>query len=178
MICWSPFPSAVFSSSQGVSLLWRLSRYLLLLLLSHLSRVLLLVTLWTLAHQAPLPMGSPRQEQSSELPFPSPGDLSDPGIKLASPALAGEFYTTKPPGKSQLGLFLFYSCHVVDMNLQLQILMVSKCQFLALVVQWLKLCATNSGCLGSTPGQETRFHILQLRVCMLQLKILSATTET
>ena len=33
------------------------------------------------------------------------------------------------------------------MNLQLQILMVSKCQFLALVVQWLKLCATNSGCL-------------------------------
>ena len=64
------------------------------------------------------------------------------------------------------------------MNLQLQILMVSQSQFLALVVQWLKLCAPNSGCLGSIPGQETRFHILQLRVLMLQLKILSATAKT
>ena len=91
-------------------------------------------------------------------------------------ALGGEFFTTKPPGKSQLGLF--YSCHVVDMNLQLQILMVSQSQFLALVVQWLKLCAPSSGCLGSIPGRETRFHILQLRVLMLQLKILSATAET
>ena len=146
--------------------------------MSHSSRVLLFVTLWTLAHQAPLSLGSPRQEQWSELPFPSPGDLSDPRIKPAFPALAGEFFTTKPPGKSQLGLFLFYSYHVVDMNLQLQILTVGKCQFLALVVQWLKLCATNSGCLGSTPGQETRFHILQLRVRMLRLKILSAITKT
>ena len=62
-----------------------------------LSHVLLLVTPWTVAHQAPLPMGFPRQEYSSELPFPSPGDLPDPGIKpesLASPALAGGFFTT------------------------------------------------------------------------------------
>ena len=110
------------------------------------------------------------------MPFPAPGALSDPGITLASPALAGEFFTTKPPGKSQLGLF--YSCHVVDMNLQLQILMVSKCQFLAPMVQWLKLCAPNSGCLGSIPGRETRFHVLQLRARMLQLQVLSATTRT
>ena len=40
-----------------------------------------------------------RQEHWSGLPFPTPGNLPDPGIKLVSPALAGEFFTTKPPGK-------------------------------------------------------------------------------
>ena len=40
----------------------------------------------TLAHQAPLSMGFPRQEYCSGLPFPSPGDFSDPGIELESPA--------------------------------------------------------------------------------------------
>ena len=42
---------------------------------------------WTAAHQAPLSMGFPRQEYWSGLPFPSPGDLPDPGIKPGSPAL-------------------------------------------------------------------------------------------
>ena len=47
-------------------------------------------------------MGFPRQEYWSELPFPSPGDLADPGIKPmspASPALAAGFFTAEPPGK-------------------------------------------------------------------------------
>ena len=44
-------------------------------------------------------MGFPRQEYWSKLPFPSPGDLSDPGIEPASPALTGGFFTTEPPGK-------------------------------------------------------------------------------
>ena len=48
-------------------------------------------TPWTVAHQAPLTMGF--------LPFPSPGDLLDPGIKHTSPALAGRFLTTELPGK-------------------------------------------------------------------------------
>ena len=39
-------------------------------------------TPWTVAHQAPLPMGFPRQEYWSGLPFPSPGDLPHPGIEL------------------------------------------------------------------------------------------------
>ena len=55
-----------------------------------------------LACQAPLPMGFPSQEYWSGLPFPSPGDLPDPEIKPASPALAGGFFfffTTKPHGK-------------------------------------------------------------------------------
>ena len=56
-------------------------------------------TPWTVAHQAPLSMGCSRQEYWSGLPFPSPGDLPDPGIEHASPALAGGFFTTEPPGK-------------------------------------------------------------------------------
>jgi len=57
------------------------------------------VTLWTVAHQAPLSMEFSRQEYWSELSFPSPGDLSNPGIEGMSPALAGRFLTTEPPGK-------------------------------------------------------------------------------
>ena len=57
-------------------------------------------TPWTVAHQAPLFMALPRREYWSGLPFPSPRNLPDPGIKSAFPALAGGFFlTTKPPGK-------------------------------------------------------------------------------
>ena len=66
-----------------------------------------LVTPWTVACQAPLYMEFSRQEYWSELPFPLPGDLPDPGIKPkspAAPALAGGFFTTKPPGKAVHGL--------------------------------------------------------------------------
>ena len=51
-----------------------------------LSRVRLFVTLWIVAHQAPPPMGVSRQEYWSGLPFPSPGELPDPGIEPTSPA--------------------------------------------------------------------------------------------
>ena len=62
-------------------------------------------SLWPLdqAHQAPLPMEFSWQEYWSELHFPSPRDLPDPGIKpesLASPAWAGRFFITEPMGKS------------------------------------------------------------------------------
>ena len=60
--------------------------------MKSLSRVRLLATPWTAAYQAPLSMGFPRQEYWSVLPFPSPGNLLDPGIEatsLVSPALAG-----------------------------------------------------------------------------------------
>ena len=58
-----------------------------------------LVTPWTVAHQAPLFMGFPSQEHWSGLPFLSPGDLPQPGIELMSPALAGRFFTSEPPGE-------------------------------------------------------------------------------
>ena len=66
-------------------------------MLSHISCVQLFVTLWTLACQAPLSVGFPRQEFWSGMPFPHPGDLPNPGIKPVSPmspALAGGFFIT------------------------------------------------------------------------------------
>ena len=53
----------------------------------------------TVAHQTPLSMGFPRQKHWSGQPIPFPGDLPEPGIKPASPALAGGFFTTELPGK-------------------------------------------------------------------------------
>ena len=56
----------------------------------------------SVAHQAPLSMGFSWQENWSGLPFPSSGDLSHPEIEpasLVSPALAGRFFTTGPPGE-------------------------------------------------------------------------------
>ena len=64
-----------------------------------LSRVRLFATPWTVAHQAPLSMGFSRQEYWSGLPFPSPGDLPDPGIEPRSPALQADTLTSEPPGK-------------------------------------------------------------------------------
>ena len=64
-----------------------------------LSRVQLFVIPWTVAHQAPLSLEFSRQEYSSGLPFPSPGDLLGPGIEPVSPEspeLAGRFFTTEP----------------------------------------------------------------------------------
>ena len=56
---------------------------------------------WTVAHQATLPMEFSRQEYWSELPFPTPGDLPNPGIKCMSPALAAGFFTSSATWKTQ-----------------------------------------------------------------------------
>ena len=69
--------------------------------LSHFSHVQLFETLWIVTWQTPLSMGFSRQEYWGGLPFPSPGDLPNPEIKPTSPALAGGFFTTEPPGKHQ-----------------------------------------------------------------------------
>ena len=66
-------------------------------MLSHFNRVLLFVTLWTIACQAPLSMGFSRQEYWSGLPCPPPENLPDPEMEtllLISPALADGFFTT------------------------------------------------------------------------------------
>ena len=76
--------------------------------------VQLFVIPWTVTRQAPLSMGFFRQEYWSGLPFPTPGDLPDPGIEhasLASPALAGGFFTSVPPGK--LKNLYSYSCSLL-----------------------------------------------------------------
>ena len=60
---------------------------------------LTLVTLWTIAHQAPLSVEFPHQEYWSGLPLHPPGDLPDPEMESMSPALADGFFTIKPQGK-------------------------------------------------------------------------------
>ena len=62
------------------------------------------VTPWTVALQAPLSMEFSRQEDWRGLPFPSPGDSPNPGIKPRSPALAGRFLTTESPGKPSMSI--------------------------------------------------------------------------
>ena len=57
-----------------------------------------LATPWTIVHQAPPSMGFSRQEYWSGLPFPSPGDLPNPGIEPRSPALQADALTSEPPG--------------------------------------------------------------------------------
>ena len=64
-----------------------------------LSRVRLFATPWTIAYQAPPSMGFSRQECWSGLPFPSPGDLPDPGNEPRSPALQADALPSEPSGK-------------------------------------------------------------------------------
>ena len=61
-----------------------------------LSRVGLFATTWTVAYEAFPSMGFSRQEYWSGLPFPSPGDLPDPGIEPGSPALEADALTFEP----------------------------------------------------------------------------------
>ena len=63
----------------------------------------------TVAHQAPLSMGFPRQEYWSGLLFPSPGDLPNPGTEPVFPALAGGFFTTSVTWEAQMNEYVLYS---------------------------------------------------------------------
>ena len=67
-----------------------------------LSCVQLFATPWTVAYQAPLSMGFSRQECWSGLPFPSPGDLPNPGIEPGSPTLQADALPSEPPGKQRI----------------------------------------------------------------------------
>ena len=64
-----------------------------------LNHVRLFATPWTVTYQVPLSMEFSRQKYQSGLPFPSPGDLPDPGIKPGSPALRADALPSEPPGK-------------------------------------------------------------------------------
>ena len=85
----SPGMSKTWLPQSGLSILAEMGRSTtsLTLTLKSLSHVQLFVTPWTGAYQAPLSMEFSRQEYWSGLPFPSPGDLPNPGIKPGSPAL-------------------------------------------------------------------------------------------
>ena len=68
-------------------------------MLSCFTCVQLFATPWTVVHQAPLSMGFSRQEHWCGLPFPSPEDLPNPGIKPRSPALQEDYLLFETPGK-------------------------------------------------------------------------------
>ena len=69
-----------------------------------LSRVRLFATPWTVAHEAPPSMEFSSQEYWSGFPFPSPGDLLDPGIEPRSPTLQAEALPSEPPGATKESL--------------------------------------------------------------------------
>ena len=87
----------------------------------QLSRVRLFATLWTVAHQAPSSMGFSRQEYWSGLPFPSPGDLPDPGIEPGSPTLQADALITEPPGKlKDIQIYLYRHTWMFKSSTQIQ----------------------------------------------------------
>ena len=89
-----------------------------------LSRVRLFGTLWTVAHQAPPSMGFSRQEYWSGLPFPSPEDLPDPGIKSRSPKLQAGALTSEPPGKPYTNMSTcMYTCIFLHTHIHTYIFM-------------------------------------------------------
>ena len=87
------------TGSQRVSHDWATFTFMCVL-----SCVRLFATLRTVAHQAPQSMGFSRQEYWSGLPFPSPGELPDPGIEPMSPALQADPLTSEPPGQCYMGI--------------------------------------------------------------------------
>ena len=73
--------------------------------MKSLSRVRLFATPWTVAYRAPLPMGFSRQEYRSRFPFPSPGELPDPGIEPVCPALQADTLPSEPQGKQKRPIY-------------------------------------------------------------------------
>ena len=101
-------PGSGFQASSGYSPIGHLSGCLLLSKEKSLSCVRLFVTPRTIAHQAPTSMGFSRQEYWSGVPFPSAGDLRDPGIEPRSPALQADTLPSKPPGKLLSKTMIFF----------------------------------------------------------------------
>ena len=76
--------------------------------MNSLNRVRLFVTPWTVAYQALRFMGYSREEYWSGLPFPSPGDLPDPGIEPGSPALQADTLPSELSGKPHEIIYIYY----------------------------------------------------------------------
>ena len=116
---------------------------------SHFRRDRLFMTLWTVAHQAPLSMGFSRQEYWSGLPCPPPGDLADPG---SNPCLCLLHGGTEPPGKSFLSLDLPLLCILCQCNHMHGILWLVSFTYNVLKVScWMKYQCFILLCLNNTP---------------------------
>ena len=102
MVCWNPQRrSTVDNGTLTVCPLkvFTVSPLKVKVKVKLLSHVWLFATPWTVAYQAPPSMGFSRQKYRSGLPFPSSGDLPNPGIKPGSPALQTDALPSEPPGK-------------------------------------------------------------------------------
>ena len=121
----------------------------------------LFATPWTVAYQASPSMGFSRQEYWSGLPFPSPGDLPDPGIEPGSPTLEADALTSKPPGTidtcllelNQFAVHLKLTHHCQSTILQYKINIFKKGNFPGGPV--VKNPPANAGDLSSIPGQPS-----------------------
>ena len=134
----------LFMLRQSWSLCWRNTHpipevtYTHVCMLGCFSCVWLFVTLWTVAHQAPLSMGLSMQEYWSELPFPSPGDLPDPGIELTSLALQADSLWLSHQGSPEVMeanaiLRLVLPCHLPRIaSLTILKILLNHC--------WFKMC--------------------------------------
>ena len=97
------YPSAI---SQDIGLTPSVITLKVKVKVKSLSHIRLFATPCNVAYQAPLSMGFSRPEYWSGLPFPSPGDLPNPGIEPGSPALQADTLPSEPPGKSVITLKL------------------------------------------------------------------------
>ena len=112
------------------------------------SHVWLFVTPWTVTYQAPLSMGFSRQEYWSGLPFPSPGNLSNPGIELMSSCIVGRrFYCLRHQGSQYICTYW--------------LLAIGKNEILPLLTIWMKLQGIM---LNEMSDRETQIHKLYLYV--------------
>ena len=126
------------------------------------------MTPWIVAHQAPLSMGFPRQEYWSGLPFPSPGDFPDLGIKPRSPALQADSLPTERLN--------FYE-YLVLRNIDSVPFFVFKDFYFScagfgnsLVVQWVVLRDFTAEGLSSIPGRGTKMRFPQAMKCSQKKK--------
>ena len=110
IVSWA-FWCLLFCSSCMYMCVLFINRNRIFVCAQSLSPVWLFATPWTVAHQAPLPMGFSREEYWSGLPCPSPGHLPNPGIEPRSPALQADSLLSELPGE----LYLFANClfHVI-----------------------------------------------------------------
>ena len=107
------------------------------------------MTPWAITHPAPLSMGFPRQGYWSGLPFPFPGNLTDPGVEPGSPTLQADSSLIEPPGKPQK-----MCIRLLNQNGQKAFDYLSTVDWLGtpLTVQWLRFHIPNAGGIGSIPG--------------------------
>ena len=121
----SPFPEHLKVSLILTTFIWKDGNQpynnikIIIIEVKSLSRVRLFATPWTVAYQASQFMGFSRQEYWSGLPFPSPGDLPDPGIEPRSLALQADALPSEPPGK--LAMYIVLSVWLVLSQLVLTI---------------------------------------------------------